>query len=168
MTTLKSLHERYPYQFAGKHIGISTTRGWLSIFAQLCADIDQLLGTDKRGFHWRQVKEKFGSGRAYWALGNTAGPQHVDLRGREGVMSFVSDPSDSQHDAQTEQLVRSIAALVNAAMDKTCETCAVCGAPGITDQTGGYLLVLCPEHTAQRKKDPETMDSPWFDNEEWL
>ena len=168
MTTPKTLQARFPYQFSGKHIGISTARGWFPIFEQLCFDIDQLLGEDKRSFHFTQVKEKFGSGRAYWALGNTDGPLHVDFQGPDGVVSFVSDPADRQRDAMKAELMKAIGTLVHAAMNKTAETCAVCGAPGKIDQTGGYLLVLCSEHIAQRKKNSATMDSPWFDYEDWL
>jgi hypothetical protein len=168
MTTPKSLKARFPYQFAGKNIGISTARGWFPIFEKLCADIDLLLGEDKRSFHWTQVKEKFGSGRAYWALDKTDGPLYVDFQGPEGLITYVSDPSGSQRDAKKAELMKAIGTLVNAEMDKTSESCAVCGAPAKIDQTDGYFLVLCPKHIAQRKKDSATMDSAWFDCEEWL
>jgi hypothetical protein len=168
MTTPKSLKARFPYQFEGKNIGISTARGWFPIFEKLCADIDLLLGEDKRSFHWTQVKEKWGSGRAYFAVDKADGPLYVDFQGPEGVISFVSETSGNQRDATTSELMKAIGSLVNAAMDKTCETCAVCGAPGMIDQTDGFLLVLCPEHIAQRKKDSATMDSAWFGYDEWL
>ena len=162
MTTPRLLIARFPYQFAGRNIGISTARGWLPIFEKLCIDIDQLLGEDKRSFHWTQVKAKFGSGRAYWALNKADGPLYVDFQGPEGLITYVSDPSGNQRDAKTAELMKAIGTLVNAAMDKTAESCAVCGAPGKIDQTDGYLLVLCPKHVEQRKKDSATMDTAWF------
>ncbi len=154
MNTIKALEIKFPYQFKGKNIGIDIALGWSAIFEQLCSDIDILLGEDKQGFHWTQVKEKFGSGRAYWALGKKDGPIHIDIIGTNQVTSIISNSSKSE-------LTESISLLVNTAMDKTYSTCAVCGEPGKVDQTGGYLLVLCPKHIAQRKKDPKTMDSPW-------
>lgn len=165
MRSPKLLESRFPYQFAGRNIGISIAKGWYATFAQLCADIDRLLGEEKRGFHWTQVKEKFGSARFYWSLGNTDGPLHVDFLGPDCVASFVSDPSGRQRDAQKSELMVQIASLVHAAMAKTCEMCAVCGGAGEMDSTGGYYLVLCPEHAAQRKNDSQTMDSPWFSSD---
>ena len=63
--TPKELKARYPYQFFGPHIELSFYKGWMSLFVQLCADIDAELGPNKRSFHWRQLKEKFGSARWY-------------------------------------------------------------------------------------------------------
>lgn len=57
MTTQRQVQARYPYMFVGRHLGISIARGWIRIFAKLCNDVDELLGSDKRGFHWRQCTE---------------------------------------------------------------------------------------------------------------
>ncbi|MFZ4479088.1 MAG: HAD domain-containing protein [Rhodoferax sp.] len=65
MTTPNQLNRRYPYMFSGENVGISIPRGWTAIFEALCIDIDQTLGTDKRGFHFTQCKERFGSARWY-------------------------------------------------------------------------------------------------------
>lgn len=167
MTGPKSLKSRFPYQFSGENFGISTPRGWLSLFERLCLDIHLLLGENKREFHWTQVKTKFGSGRAYWAMNKADGPLYVDVLGRDGVVSFQSEESGDQPDPDTAELMKAIDVLVNAAMDRTSETCAVCGAPGKIDSSDGYLMVLCPDHTAQREKDPGSMDTPWFDHGEW-
>jgi hypothetical protein len=168
MKTPKALRARFPYQFEGKNIGISTPRGWFASFSQLCADIDDLLGQNKRGFHWVQVKEKFGACRAYWSLDKDDGAIHVDIFGPDGLSSFVNDPSSKHRDGEKVALMKSITALVKDVMDKTIHTCAVCGAPGALDQTHGYLLVLCPAHTQQRKKDSSSMESLWFECEEWV
>jgi len=60
MKNPEQLISALPYQFAGD-IGIEFYRGWMGIFSRLCFAIDEALGDDKRGFHWTQVKEKFGS-----------------------------------------------------------------------------------------------------------
>lgn len=53
--SLKELQARYPYQFKDPELGVSMAKGWVVVFAQLCADVDHVLGQDKRGFHWSQV-----------------------------------------------------------------------------------------------------------------
>lgn len=63
MNTPKELQARFPYMFEGDNIGIDIARGWMLGFQKLCEQIDELLGADKRGFHWTQCKEKFGSAR---------------------------------------------------------------------------------------------------------
>jgi hypothetical protein len=39
-----------PYQFAGRHIGLTFHRDWQDLFSRLCFDIDAALGSDKRSF----------------------------------------------------------------------------------------------------------------------
>ena len=68
MITPKQLQQRFAYMFEGGNIGISIPKGWMPEFAKLCEQIDELLGDDKDGFHWRQCKEKFGSARWYWTI----------------------------------------------------------------------------------------------------
>jgi len=69
---LTELKQRFPYQFKGKNIGISIARGWDSLFTKLCEDIDAITSHDPRGlhygFHWIQVKEKFGTARLHWEI----------------------------------------------------------------------------------------------------
>ena len=54
MITPKQLQQRFAYMFEGGNIGISIPKGWMPEFAKLCEQIDELLGDDKDGFHWRQ------------------------------------------------------------------------------------------------------------------
>ena len=78
--TPAELKARFPYQFDNpKSLGISFARGWFKGFAELCAEIDTLLGDDKRGFVWAQVKEKFGSARF-----------HFDIVGRRGKNAKIA------------------------------------------------------------------------------
>jgi hypothetical protein len=69
---LSELKQRFPYQFEGENTGIRIARGWDSLFMKLCADIDAITSDDPRGlhygFHWSQVKEKFGTARLHWEI----------------------------------------------------------------------------------------------------
>lgn len=121
MNSQRELMDMFPYQFNGEAIALDITRGWFALFSQLCRDIDEELGEDKRGFHWRQVKEKLGSLR-------------VSFRLKDGV--YELEPV----------LVRKIFQLTGAA-EKASETiCAVCGAPGRIDPLFKYLMALCDMH----------------------
>lgn len=123
--TPAELKARFPYQFDNpKSLGISFARGWFKGFAELCAEIDALLGDDKRGFVWAQVKEKFGSARF-----------HFDIIGRTGKNVAVA---------------RKIQALALEAANRTAKQCIVCSAPGEMRNEGGYVLCLCDAHKAVR------------------
>lgn len=79
---LSELMQRFPYQFEGNNIGIGIARGWNALFTKLCEDVDAITNDDPRGlhygFHWVQVKEKFGTARLHWAI---SGPRErcIDL-----------------------------------------------------------------------------------------
>lgn len=105
MKTPKELIARYPYQFAGEQISMSFARGWFSLFAKLCADIDQVLGDDKRGFHWRQVKEKFGQLRVYYQLDEEVPENEPLLANRLRDLKFAAEVASAK-------------------------VCTVCGRPG--------------------------------------
>jgi len=54
------LVELYPYQFENFDFSNVDRRVWaMSFFYQLVRDIDEVLGHDKRGFHWVHLKQKF-------------------------------------------------------------------------------------------------------------
>lgn len=144
MKSPKELAQCFPYQFAEPHRGLSISRGWFDLFAQLCADIDELLGERQHGFHWTQVKEKFGSARFYWGFHKA-----------EGIP-----------DEATAQLLTQIAKLVDDATEKTKEACIACGQPGSPHKDAFYVLVLCQRHIEQREMDLEHMDPLWFSKEE--
>ncbi len=124
-TTPGELKARYPYQFDNpKSLGVSFARGWFNGFADLCAQIDEILGESKRGFVWAQAKEKYGSAR-----------YHFDIFGRTGKNVVVA---------------RQIQALVLEAASRTAKQCIVCGEPDEMRNEGGYVLCLCDEHKAVR------------------
>lgn len=125
INTPAELKARYPYQFAGPIIYMSFARGWFQTFAQLCDDIDVTLGENKHGFHWIQLKEKFGVVRAYYQL-------EPGFSDREPVLR--------------EKLME----LKNTAEARTSRICASCGDPGKVDPKTGWLIALCPMHRAQQ------------------
>ena len=63
-----ALRTRFGYMFGHPGLQDSMPAWWVPRFTDLCGEIDAILGTDKRGFHWRQLKEKLGTGRYYWSL----------------------------------------------------------------------------------------------------
>jgi hypothetical protein len=138
MTTLKELQARYPYQFAGPLISMNVTRGWLALFVQLCEDVDQTLGPDKRGFHWRQIKEKFGQARIYYQLGTVEDHDDED------------DGSSQQFEGRAE-LLQQLLKLKMAMESASAHICAACGEPGYVSSHSGYMLALCDRHHSQRE-----------------
>lgn len=80
------LQARFPYMFDKDNIGFSFYRGWMPILAGLSVEIDQLLGERREAFHWQQIKEKFGTGRFYYAIGN-ARDLRADLMTPAGRLS---------------------------------------------------------------------------------
>ena len=121
MTTARDLRARFPYQFKGAALGVAFTRGWFPLLVQLCADVDAAMGEDKRGLHWCQIKEEFGSLRVVFRLA-------------DGV--FEREP----------ELVRKIFALTSAAEKASERVCAACGNSGVIDPRSGFVLALCSTH----------------------
>lgn len=126
--TPADLRSIYGYMFNGPNIGIEMQKGWFSVFAQLCIDIDNILGKDKSGFHWTQTKEKFGTARYYWTI-NT----RVER----------CEPDAARN--------RAITSLVIAAENATCKLCIVCARSALLDKHDGYVLTLCNQHARARR-----------------
>ena len=159
--TPNQLAQRFPYQFTGNHLGLSIPKGWFDGFAQLCEDIDQVLGLDKRGFYWRQLKEKFGASRWYFCMAGQ-GDVRVDFQGNGRATSLVAPAHDNANEAN--QIRTKIRALVARAEGETHHQCIVCGEQATLDRSSAYVLVLCSEHVRQRAAG--TMESPWFEEDE--
>lgn len=184
MTTPAELQARYFYMFAGPDIGISIPQGWMEIFARLCEDIDRCLGADRQGFHFTQCKEKFGSARWYWSMQGRQSDLRIDLisvagtvtglvlaaKSRESAPELVREPvpMHARPDARRSDYGRSmsehIAELVDAATEQTCQACIVCGSRARGDAHGGWMLMLCETHAAQRRRDK--LPSFWFEGDE--
>jgi len=145
----RNLTERFPYMFEGEHLSLSIAKGWESLFEQLCEDIDALLGADRHGFYWVQLKEKFGSARFYWSMEGERQAVRIDEISKLGAVTtlvgrHVENPS-------SPTLQEQISALVDAASDKTQHMCIVCGHAGKGHSDHGYVLILCDEDIKQRE-----------------
>jgi hypothetical protein len=162
--TPKQIKARYPYQFFGPHIELSFYKGWMPIFAQLCADIDAELGLNKRSFHWRQLKEKFGSARWYSQMERLLEPDddagdltHLSIAELNDRYQRLADPDELALRERIQTLRRE-------AESHTQKTCIVCGEAGEVHRGTGYHLVVCPEHARQRRQGD--MESAWFTDAE--
>jgi hypothetical protein len=133
--------------FAGPNIGLSIARGWMPMFEVLCEDIDTLLGDDKHGFHWTQLKEKFGAARFYWSMQGMRSITRIDVISELGVVTPIVGRGQAARGAATLQ--EQITELVDIASDKTQHSCIVCGESGTVNRDGGWVLILCEEHARQ-------------------
>jgi hypothetical protein len=136
------LMARFHYQFEGQGIiGYEFYPGWMPVLAQACEAIDQVLGEDKRGFHWVQLKEKFGTGRFYYAFAKAdRAPQRVDIIGAGRLQAFATHPMAE------DGVEKAIFEIVREAEAATCSRCMVCGAPATVKSYGGWLGTLCEKH----------------------
>lgn len=163
--SLAALRSRYPYQFNGTELGVAVAKGWLPIFAQLSAGVDLALGDDKQGFHWRQVKEKFGSARFYYQFARRHPELRLDIQAPDGVLSRalpVKRSIRTDHDHSFEQVNTVIRRLAAEAEAATQRVCLVCGKEGRADTNADYIMVLCLEHQAQaRDADRQQPLVPW-------
>ena len=161
----KQLKARFPYMFDGENIGLSFCRGWFPLFTKLCVDIDGLLGPDKRGFHWVQLKEKFGSARFYWAMDGHRPAPRIGLISASQVAAVASRGNcPDQTGGSQPSVARRIDDLVGQTILATRSLCIVCGQPGKPNQDEPWILVLCDEHAMQRRQGE--LESAWFDKEE--
>lgn len=115
------VYQRLPYQFEGGRFSVS--RGWLSLFEQVCQDVDQALGEDKRNFRWAEIKHKYGGLTMYF-----------DMEGR----------------GQEDPVVSAVQKIVFDASERSETVCEVCGEPGTVEEQGFWLDCLCPTHRADR------------------
>lgn len=154
-SSLSEIQALYPYQFSNPVLGVEVAKGWMPVFAQLCADIDALLGQDKFGFHWSQVKEKYGSARFYYRFQGRKPGMRLDIQMPNGVWSQhipAQRRIRTERDRTFQEIDQAVLQLTMAAEVVIQSTCLVCGQPGDRDAAGGYIMVLCPQHQAQRRE----------------
>lgn len=108
--------------FAGPNIGLDVYDGWTPILAQACEEIDAILGEHKQGFHFSQIKEKYGGARYYF--------------------DAVS--------VNSEKLKR-IQILLDKAELATETACMLCGSPATIEKYGGWFMCLCDAHADERR-----------------
>ena len=164
MISPKELKGRFAYMFEGRSISITFHKGWIELVGKLCEEIDDLLGDQKRGFHWVQIKEKFGSARLYWAMNTHKPALYADIFTSDGVASTVSVDADENATGAEQALFMKIHKLVRDVEKKTQTRCILCGAEGTLDNYAQYVLVLCDEHVRQRRK--EKLPRLWIDDGE--
>lgn len=135
---LNQLMKRFPYMFAGQQLGIDIYRGWLAEFVELCEAIDGVLGENKRGFYWRQIKEKHGSARYYFRT-NAARPMRLSLSDGKSVREITTGLDGHEVEQQ-------IAKLCHDAEVKSATKCSVCGVPAKIQNCHGWHLCVCEKH----------------------
>jgi hypothetical protein len=148
--------------FAGQNLGISLAKGWVPVFTHLCESIDAVLGERRNDFAWVQVKEKFGTARLYYRLEGGGTTVCISVQDPEGKLVPVQESVIEAPAEESADLAKKIGDLVAEAETKLGKICIVCGEPAQMDRTGGYFLNLCAHHGAQRRKNPRSMESPWF------
>jgi hypothetical protein len=107
----------YPYMFEHPFGDLRIAQEWSAAFTITCMEIDALLGTNKRGFHWRQLDvvepDQWGvewpkdaaaaQPRWYWSLGKAYDHQlvvAVDASGPHArIVSSETDPDDALRNA---------------------------------------------------------------------
>ena len=119
--TETELRAKYPYMFEGASLGLDLYPGWMGPLAAACFAADELLGADKAGFHFRQIKEKYGTARIYWQS------REID-----------------------EKVDKKICALFDAAEKATESLCMLCSAPARVENHSGWWLCLCEPHGRER------------------
>jgi hypothetical protein len=144
---LQRLIERHPAIFRGRAPGVPSyvTPGWFNLIDKLCIDIEAELGVDGcSAFEVMQIKEKFGTLRFYYRIGESE-DLHVDVMSPDGLQHFVARTSLEGADGLKEQeaRVRQLVAAACVASETTCETC---GAPAQLRDVRGWLTTLCDKH----------------------
>lgn len=116
LVRLKDLPLRYPALFpdGGPPWGFEHGEGWTALVADLCQRINETLQQEPSArFRVKQIKEKFGALRFYYAL------------------------------QSSNETARAIDALVDEACERSEHICEQCGHEGNLTQRNGWLLTWC-------------------------
>jgi hypothetical protein len=141
-----ALKKRFAYQFNGGNIGHDIEPGWITLVEQVCADVDaQIQPMTRETFCWRQIKEKFGGLRMYYA----PGPLRIDIHTKGKILSITDDIDR----------IDPISAIVSRAEAASFQICAVCGATGELRKDRSWFRTLCERHAVDNERD--TMEMYW-------
>jgi hypothetical protein len=89
---------KFSYMFHQTQGPLVMADDWIAIFASTCAEIDQLLGDDKRAFHWQQLGHEGNRVDWYWALGEEYAPSVVMYRSLAAVdFGVANSPMDPEN-----------------------------------------------------------------------
>lgn len=135
---LGALKAQFPYMFEVRGLGHDIYKGWLPDFIEACEQIDSLLGNDKRGFHFSQIKEKYGWSRYYFRT-DDATPMRLSIKDPGGLYETI-------HGIDDKQIEQQIATILQNAEKKSMHKCINCGVPAEIQQVHGMLLCVCDEH----------------------
>jgi hypothetical protein len=166
-TRVRGWMDRYGYMFAGQTVGwrdrsheenlewaIDAMPGWLDIVGRLIADIDAMLPDtlkrpDGRAFHIVQVKEKFGTLRFYFHVGNGIGaPSAVDIFSPDGLTTVRADADVG--DTDLLKLMERLRNRIADAEQESGRSCLFCGAPGELRKAVGWWHTACDQHMNRR------------------
>lgn len=129
----------YTYMFENPFGDLRIAQNWSAAFTITCVEIDALLGSDKRGFHWRQLdvvepdqwgaelsKEAAGlQPRWYWSLDKAYDHQLVVEPGASGpqarIVSSEADPDDALRNAIRCVVERGIRRVLTGSLGSTNE-----------------------------------------------
>jgi hypothetical protein len=154
---LDRLLEAHPRIFRGRkpQVWSSVPSGWLELLDKLCAQIEAMLGPDVCSqFAVVQIKQKFGTLRFYYRLGDVEDVR-VDLIHPEGVKQLLFDSNPALHLDDLRVQLRAVVSEAEAASSNCCEKC---GESAMLHEVRGWLTTLCGEHLAERKAMVSTGD----------
>jgi hypothetical protein len=101
---------KFSYMFQKTKGPLVMADNCIAPFANTCAEIDQLLGADKRGFHWQQLGHEGNRVDWYWALGEDYAPSVVmyrdDLAIDFRVVNSPMDPENTLRESIREIVLR--------------------------------------------------------------
>jgi len=123
--TLQKLRSKWP---ALRTVPLEHGPGWIDIIDRIMAAI-YIAGFDEQRDEIRQIKEKFGTLRVYFAC---------DVRSLS-----VSDCEQFQGGDRFERILKAIRA-----NDSSGRTCEECGQPGRLLVSAGWWATRCHEHRA--------------------
>ena len=135
-----ALKHRFAYMFP-PDADLIFLRGWMPSLTQACIDIDALLETDTRGFHFTRIHEKFGTARVRYHL-DGATPRAVVRMVSADVLAtpVVITPGDR------DGVAIAVGAVVLGFETASARLCLICGAPAATNTVDGWLMTLCAAH----------------------
>ena len=141
---LRDLKNRFAYMFDRPSMGFDFYCGWLDDFIAACEAIDDLLGDDKRGFCFSQIKEKYGWARYYFKTDHVR-PMRLSITSPRGVHETVKGLSDEH------EIEKNIAKILLAAEEKSMHKCMNCGAPAEIRKLNNMLICVCDEHAHEER-----------------
>jgi hypothetical protein len=138
----KKLIERFPVQCGNVRLGISIGGGWLDPMAEACEKIQKLMD-DNPGFivMFLQIKEKLGGLRAYCRTFS------ID----ENNMAQADELGAPKLDEKHKPLYDEVFKIICEAENKCDVRCEVCGEPGTTHHSTGYIHVACDKHAITKR-----------------